>query len=516
MQCGFARLRRERRGDPVGALLDQGRGEGRLQCAIQRQILLRRLFPTVVRLHAGALQRAPGAWPLHPLQRTLEGVAHRLRRVAVEQETGRARVRQLAVAGVADGIDQSADARGHRDGAVAHRIDRCQAEGLEAAAVQQHIGAGVQQVCAFLAIADRHGDALRIARGQRAVALFQHGIAAAQHGELHMGIGGQRAFDRGQGHVGHLLVRQPAAHRHQRRGRVHRQAHAALQDRLAGALAGGGVGGRVAARQQIVGGRIPAVCVDAVGDGAERVAARLQQAVEAAAELSGQDFARVVGADGGNPVGVADTGLQEVQLAPELDAVGIEALARNAEAGRQFERKQPLERHVVDGQQRGRVQSGGPHQQRRQRRVPVVRVNHLRPRQRRAAGRDGGGRVRQRGETLRVVGKVAPGRVGVRGAGPVEQRRAIQQHDLHLAARHAAGQQPHRTMAGRQGQPGRLLRQSQCAKAAQPDSTGQGLRIARHQDRDLNPLLLQGTGEAADDVAQTSGLGQRHGLSRHE
>ncbi|MNY05311.1 hypothetical protein D3C86_1380280 [compost metagenome] len=320
----------------------------------------------------------------------------------------------------------------------------------------------------------------------------------------------QRGLHRQHRHIGHFLVREPAAHGDQGPVRRLRQAMAGLERGLAGALAGE-VAGVVALRQQAVGVGRPRVRVHAVGNGAEHVGAVAQQAVQPMAEGFGEDLARVGVAHRGHAVRVADAGLQEIELAPELDAVRRQAGRRQAQRGGAFHREHTLEGEVVDGGHRGHRQAARAHQQWRERRMPVVRVDQLGRGQRRLAGGDQCGGVGQRGEALGVVAEVSPGGVHIERAGAVVERWAVQQHHAHAAVRRLALQQPRRAVAGRQRH-----RQPDRAEAAQVLCRRHGPGITGHQDRDIGAALMQRLRQSAHHICQPAGLCQGMRLCRHK
>lgn len=340
------------------------------------------------------------------VQRARDGGGHVGGRVAVEQDAGGAGHggQGLVRAGVRDRVGHAADPRADRQGAIAHGVKRRQAERLEAAAVQQHVAAGVQPVRAGLVVADAHGAAARKAPGQFGQGGLQMALALAQHRHLQRRVRLQRLGQRLRGHIGHLLAGQAAAHDHQDGLRIFPQSVLMLHGRLAQALVGE-VGGAVAQRAKVrVARRVPQLRVDAVGDGQQIGLAFAQDAVQAAAERGVQDLARIPLADGGDAIGVAYAGLHEIQLAPGHRAVLAAEGGPDPQRGGVFERGLTLERKIVDRQDALDVfDARGPQQQGRQRRVPVVRVHQIGARQPRQTLRDADAGMRQRGVAQSVV-----------------------------------------------------------------------------------------------------------------
>ena len=180
--------------------------------------------------------------------------------------------------------------------------------------------------------------------------------------------------------------------------RPSRRCSAALQDRLAGE-----VGGVVARGQVRVGRRIPDPPVGAVQDAEQPTLRRpcREQSLQAAAFRRPLDLRRKGRADGGDPVGVKEPGLEEAELPPELRAVDSEHPLRQAQRRKRGRREQPLIGEVVDRDHRRRAPprcpAGGRRRpmcrrgtggralgekveiERRQPRLPVVGVDQVGP-----------------------------------------------------------------------------------------------------------------------------------------
>ena len=372
--------------------------------------------------------------------------------------------------------------------------------------MQQHVAGRVQAVGAGLVIADAHGAASRIALAQVAQRAFQVPFALAQHRHLQLRMRVQRLRQGLRGHVGHFLAGEPAAHDQQHRLGILAQTVFVLRGGLAQPLVGQ-VGRAVAQRSQVrIARRVPQLGVDAVGNGQQIGHALAQDAVESAAELRGQDFTSVALADGGDAVGIADSGLHEIQLAPGLCAILAAEGGGNAERGRILDRRLALEGEVVDGQHTLDVfHPRGPQQQGDQGGMPVVGVHQVGARQPGQPLGDAHRRVRQ--------GRVAQGIVAVGLAAVVEveafaviERVVLQQQERQPRLGTFPGQQL--GVAARQaGQPGHRPRRPQPLR----DAT-----IGRQQQRRPGLRLGQRAGHAGDGVAQAPGLCQGECFCRHD
>src|SRR5436853_7846159 len=95
----------------------------------------------------------------------------------------------------------------------------------------------------------------------------------------------------------------------------------------------------------------PLALVDAVEDAEEHIAARPEQAVETHAVLRSLDLARVGGADGGDGVGVEDSGGEEADAArAQLVLVDQRSLSRETRPGQRLRGEGALVAKIVDGE----------------------------------------------------------------------------------------------------------------------------------------------------------------------
>src|SRR5439155_21131988 len=86
-------------------------------------------------------------------------------------------------------------------------------------------------------------------------------------------------------------------------------------------------------------------------------------------------------ADGGELVGEDEPRLHEIELAVELQGVGVEQVAGQREVAHRLAREDALVGEIVDGEYRARLEGrraprpAALQDQRRERRLPVVRVH---------------------------------------------------------------------------------------------------------------------------------------------
>ena len=110
-----------------------------------------------------------------------------------------------------------------------------------------------------------------------------------------------------------------------------------------------------------------------------RVPARaLQHALQTKAVFGGLDLLRVLPADGGEIVGIADRALQEIHLAVELQLTHGEQVPRQHQQRQDLGRKQTLVSQIVNGEDARRLRESRVfaierlQQNRNQRRLPVM------------------------------------------------------------------------------------------------------------------------------------------------
>ena len=161
--------------------------------------------------------------------------------------------------------------------------------------------------------------AVRVLVAERLQLVVVLAVALAEHDELATEFEEPR---RGAHHqVDALLRHQPGDHPEHRRVRVLGQVAFALEVGLAGRLVLEHRLRRVVRRDVRVGGRVPLVVVAPVDDARRACRARPPGALQPAAELGRLDLAGVGRADGVDRVGEDDAGLQEVEMAVELQLV---------------------------------------------------------------------------------------------------------------------------------------------------------------------------------------------------
>ena len=254
--------------------------------------------------------------------------------------------------------------------------------------------------------ADAHRAAPRVAPGEVAPAVFQRVRTAAEHGDLCRQV--ERARGDVEQQVEALLLGEAAHHRQQRPVGAHLEAHFRLQRGLVRGLVFQPARA-VMLDQVAVVRRVPVAGVDAVEDAGEVRRAMSQQAGHAHAFGIGLDLAGVGRAHRADRGGMLQAGLEEGQVAVELDAVHAPGRIRQA----QFEQggvvEKALEGQVVHRDQRpGRAFGAVGEIGRRQRGLPVVAVDHVGyPVQAAGLGAEPGGDAREQAEAQVVVEPVA-------------------------------------------------------------------------------------------------------------
>src|SRR5262245_13123088 len=125
---------------------------------------------------------------------------------------------------------------------------------------------------------------------------------------------------------------------------------------------------------------IPRLDVDAVQDADKILRAIAQDAVEAEAVFRRENLARVRRADGRERVGEKDSALERACAAPELEQPRMVQLAAQTDPRQLRGIEQSLEREVVNREhaphafERGIAAKDGPEVDRRERPLPIVRV----------------------------------------------------------------------------------------------------------------------------------------------
>ncbi len=231
-------------------------------------------------------------------------------------------------------------------------------------------------------------------------------------------------------------------------------------------------------------------------------AARPQHPVQAFAERRRADLLGVARAHGRDRVGRDEAGLQEVDVAVELEGLGGEEASIQVEEMPIGSPETALVGEVVHGDDRARrgqlgieVATGGE-KGRDEARLPVVHVHHVRRRR-------GGAQPLERGaaeedEALRVVHIVAPPFAVHPGA--VEVGRRIDEQRRHRGGLDGEDRCLfHRTRD----------RSPHGAEPARPRCDPVRGAIAGDDDRDLGPATGQRWRQRGDDVPQSPRLGVR-------
>ena len=370
--------------------------------------------------------------------------------------------------------------------------------GLEAGRDQDGVGAGLHQVGQRLVPADDHAHPARVVFRRRLERALQIRIAGAEQGEA------RAARDQSgqdlQQQVQTLLPRETADHAEQRAGGAGIEAEPPGQARAVPGLAGRRPRGEVRGDVRVA-LRIPDLQVDAVEDAAHLGAPRSDDPFESHAELRARQLARVGRADRRDAVRVDEAGLEEADLAEELEASGVEPAPGQPQRFRRLRREQALKGHVVDRQQAGRRRPAAELEVRGgQARLPVVEVHDVRLPAIDPADGDSRRGAAQGTVAQVVVGPVAAVGAEVGIAGPVEQPGRIQDHEIDACGPRADDTRPPA------GQP--------------PERAGFGVfgkcrlhgRIARHQDAHLDAQPRQGARQGAGHVGEAARLDEGHAL----
>ena len=190
----------------------------------------------------------------------------------------------------------------------------------------------------------------------------------------------QRRDDRGQ--QVHPLLFGEARHRREERPVPRLEPELRRQRLLAPGPPFERRGCAVALGQRGVGLGVEERVVDAVQDPRELARVMTEQAVQPAAAARGQDLAGVGRADRGDAVGERDGAVHQVDLPVVGERAVVERRARQADAPEDVLPEHPLERQVVDGEDR--LRSDRPrarsevHRRDGRCSVPVVRVDDVR------------------------------------------------------------------------------------------------------------------------------------------
>ena len=216
-------------------------------------------------------------------------------------------------------IVQAAGGADHGNGSVAQAVHLVQAARFKPGRHKEEVAAGLDAMREGFIVADLDGDLVREAPGEVPIAAFVFGRAAAEDDELEVGV--QHLGQCAELDIHAFLFGQPGNGAEERRGFTDRQADLLLQRAFIGRFAGEPADA-VGLEQMRVFGGVPLVVINAVQDAGQPVPALAQQAVQAAAEFLGTDFAGIARADGGDGVGIGDAGFEAVQVAEIFQTVG--------------------------------------------------------------------------------------------------------------------------------------------------------------------------------------------------
>ena len=189
-----------------------------------------------------------------------------------------------------------------------------------------------------------------------------------------------------------LLRHQPRAHAEERRGRLLRQAVPVLQHRLALPFSGEVVD-RVVVADLGVGFGIPPLGIDPVENPHQTVGELRELVVQAEPAFRRSQLARMGWTDRDGHVRERQPTLEDVHPAIPLEHLRVVQLRRQAQSGQCARRKVPLEAGVVHRQYRAQpavervAGEHGAQVNRRERGVPIVRMQHLRRRRNVRQGR---------------------------------------------------------------------------------------------------------------------------------
>ncbi len=423
-------------------------------------------------------------------------------------EVDRAEGEAVAVAAgdIHHGVGQAAGVAHQRQRAVAQAVELGEAARFGAARHQEEIGAGDDAVGERVVVAVPHVDPAGMPSLQLAEAVLQLHVARAEHDELHASREDVRLHRFGD-QVDALLLDQTADHRHQASAFVRHQAEFVAQAFTTGLLAGQLLE-LEAGRQVFVVGRIPRVAVDAVDDTAELVAVTARHRFQAEGVLRELDLLRIGAADGGHAVGEHHAGFQQVEATVVLQVQRIEQ--RPVETG-QLHVEVPdgaLVGDVVDGEHRARgrqrLVEATLQQRRDQAGLPVVRMHHVwRPPE--VAGQ----RQRALAEDREAPGVVVVVVARTRSVDAVAIEQFVARQQMH---RHATDLDRTDTQAvidatGLDGHGVFAPGQSELRGG------GDGLAVAGDDHAHVVAHGFQRLRQGTDDIRQSSGLHQGHGLA---
>lgn len=140
------------------------------------------------------------------------------------------------------------------------------------------------------------------------------------------------------------------------------------------------IGGGIIVVDQMVGGRVPDIGVDAVDDAVQHMGAAADHPFKPHAEFRGQDFFRIGWADRAERGCRLQAALEEADVVVIFDALHAEGVGGQGKFAEDVCAELALKGNVVDGEKARNFRCFGvTHIDRRHGGLPVMRVHHIRP-----------------------------------------------------------------------------------------------------------------------------------------
>ncbi|MOA03102.1 hypothetical protein D3C78_1225860 [compost metagenome] len=178
------------------------------------------------------------------------------------------------------------------------------------------------------------------------------------------------------------------------------------------------IGGRIIVVDQMVRCRVPDIGIDAVDDAVQHMGAAADDAVQAHAELRGEDLLGIGRADGAERRCRLQAALQEAHIIIIFDAFHAEGMRWQRQLAEDIGAELALKGDVVDGEKARNLRRFGiTHIDRRHGGLPVMGMHDIRPPAGKRAGGNTGCRERQCREALPIVWIVLAGLVEIGAAG---------------------------------------------------------------------------------------------------